>query len=245
MRQLLRPSLIALLLLLENPLRLRAISYFSGTGLPEWVIIGGVIVFLLIVYKVLDVIVFSAMYWPFLRKQFFPFSKLEGFWYTEVVGVGTRPHSIAQIKYDRAANSWIYEGNGYSSGYEVKASWESRDFDYDQVEKFWLFKGHSRRLENRDPKHKGNVIAVLYVGTAEPRVGKPDYLVGRVLDLDLEDEVRGFRIYLYRIPHGTWKSVGIKRRTTCLNDPEKAQALITLVRKQKPARQDGPANAES
>jgi hypothetical protein len=245
MRQLLRPSLIALLLLLENPLRVRAISYLSRSDLPEWVIIAGVIVSLLIVYKILDVIVFGAMYWPLLRKQFFPFSRLEGYWYTEVVGVSTRPHSIAQIKYDGAENRWTYEGTGYSPTYEVKASWESRNFDYDQVENFWLFKGRSRRLENRDQKHRGNVVAVLYVGTAEPRVGKPDYFVGRVLDLDLEDEVRGFRIYLHRIPHGTWKSVGIKKRTTCINEPEKAQALIALMCKQKPARENGPANAES
>lgn len=227
MRDLFRALLVAFLLVIKELVGDKSLGgALKSWGIPEWTAPFLLIGALVIVYLVIDQIVFNAAHFPLLRGWFFPFSNLEGYWYQKV-DLPDRPHSVSRLKHSLWAKTWTYEGTGYSRDYERAARWASKPIEYYDDKEFWLFRGVSTRIENGNEIGSGNVVSVLYLSTCDPDVGSAHRLFGRVLDLDFEDAPTGFSIELRRITADDWKLAGIKKAHKL--DHASAEKLIAVL----------------
>ena len=157
MRELLRALLVALLLVakelmgddsLRGPLR--------SLGIPESAAPLVLILALVLIYIVIDQIVFNLAHLPFLRSWFFPHAGLEGYWYQKV-DVADRPHSISRVTHSALGRTWMYEGSGYSEAFERKAKWSSKPVEFSDDKEFSIFRGVSVRIEDGNELEGGNV----------------------------------------------------------------------------------------
>jgi len=227
MRDLIRALLVATLLIIKELVGDSTLKHpLASLGLPEWtapmVLIGALIV----VYGIVDQVVFNMAHFPFLRARFFPYSNLEGYWYQKV-NLSERPHSISRLKHLPLRKTWVYEGHGYSSTYELGARWTSKPIEFYKEREFWLFRGVSVRIVNGNDLAGGNVVSVLYLTTCQPDVANARRLFGRVLDLDFEDAPTGFLIELRRITDEHWKAAGIEKGHKL--DQQSAEKLIKVL----------------
>ncbi len=232
MRELLRALLVALLLVAKELMGDDSLRGPLGSlGIPASAAPLVLILMLVLVYVVIDQIVFNLAHLPFLRSWFFPHASLEGYWYQKV-DVAERPHSISRVAHSPFGRTWVYEGSGYSEAFERQAKWSSNPVEYSDDKEFWIFRGVSVRIEDGNELGGGNVLSVLYASTCEPGVKDAQRLFGRVLDLDFAGAPKGFKIELLRITDEDWRTAGVRKAHKL--DSQAARTLIESVTKRWP-----------
>jgi hypothetical protein len=227
MRELFRAVLIAGLLVAKELIGDSALKDpLKSLGIPESAAPLVLIGVLIVLYILIDQVVANLAHLPLFRWWVFPHANLEGYWYQKV-DVAGRPHSISRISYSMLRNTWVYEGSGYSEAFDRKARWSAWPIEYVDDKEFWIFRGHSARIEDGNELGGGNVVSVLYASTCEPEVRNARRMFGRVLDLDFADAPSGFTIELLRIADEDWTAARAPKSHKL--DNQRARALVESV----------------
>jgi hypothetical protein len=229
MNELVRLAIVGALALIVHAYGHTVVDYLvAGDRMRIWEAIIVSITFLLVIYFILELTLTRLTHLPGIRKLFYPYSQLEGYWYQEVA-IADRPHSVSRIKHTFLKRTWFYEGYGYSENFETRVRWTSVHLDFSDEK--WIFRGNVEHLDGKgDVTGYSHTISVLYTNLSSPFFRKGEQFFGRAVDLDFDKPAAGFKIELIRINKANWMEISIREESLKLN-PQIARQLITAVRR--------------
>jgi len=188
----------------------------------------------LAVYAALAVAPFLLLWLAPVRRLFFPYADIEGYW-LQKVQIVERPYSLSRVNW-RLFGGWRYVGVAFDAEGVVRASWESGSVKFDDATEFWIFKGRSKRLTpDGDPISEGNVISVLYWGEMKKRQHghARERLPGRIFDLDFQDQPSAAAMNLMRVEDRDWRSAEITHKAVKLPTAQLAKLAATVTAGEK------------
>lgn len=226
MKNLIREIIVALLTILFG-------AILSKWTEPKYYFI--IVLGALLLYAIIDYIIFRSPLIYFFRKKLYSYSELEGFWLQKLGSKETmwdRPWSVSFIRANKLRHGWEYCGTGYDRNLLKKATWESKDIKFDAKRQAWIFYGKSERYidSEADPVSEGRVLSILNWKAYKFRkaFGDRRCFSGRLADMNFDNEPGATDIIFTEIKEKDWKEIGVDNPQTELNQNQLRQ-LINIV----------------